>query len=67
MLIDEYPQLLDSNVDWVTWDFLGNLVFAKYKMLYKYKLNDFKKGKPSFCAYLEPLLPYDKNIAIPNN
>jgi hypothetical protein len=65
--IDEYPELLDSHVDWVTWDFLGNLVFAKFGMLYKYELNDFNKGKPSFCKDLEPLLPYDRNIAIPNN
>ena len=51
--LDEYPDVLDSTVDWVTWDFLGNLVFAKQGTLYKYKLSDFKKGKPSFCKDLE--------------
>ncbi|WP_190429835.1 hypothetical protein, partial [Coleofasciculus sp. FACHB-712] len=50
--LDEYPDLLDS-IDWATWDFLGNLVFAKQGTLYKYKLRDFKKGKPSFCKDLE--------------
>lgn len=55
--IDEYPELLDSTVDWVNWDFLGNLVFAKQGKIYKYKLDDFKKGKPSFCKDLEHLVP----------
>jgi len=45
--LDDHPQLLDSTVDWATWDFLGNLVFAKQGKLYKYKLDDFKSGKPS--------------------
>ena len=60
--IDEYPELLDSDVDWVTWDFLGNLVFAKYGILYKYELNDFNKGKASFCKDLEPLLRPGANV-----
>jgi len=51
--LDEYPDVLDSTVDSATWDFLGNLVFAKQGTLYKYKLSDFKKGKPSFCKDLE--------------
>lgn len=55
--IDEYPELIDSTVDWVNWDFLGNLVFAKQGKLYKYKLNDFQKGEPSFCKDLENLVP----------
>jgi hypothetical protein len=55
--IDEYPELLDNTVDWASWDFLDNLVFAKEGKLYKYKLNDFKKGEPSFCKDLEPLVP----------
>ncbi|MEW6499724.1 MAG: hypothetical protein AB1589_45765, partial [Cyanobacteriota bacterium] len=50
--LDDYPDLLDC-IDWATWDFLGNLVFAKQGTLYKYKLSDFKTGKPSFCIDLE--------------
>jgi len=53
--LDDYPELLDSTVDWATWDFLGNLVFAKQGKLYKYKLDDFKSGKPSLCKDLESL------------
>jgi len=53
--LEYYPGILDSTVDWATWDFLGNLVFAKAGTLYKYKLADLKKGKPSFCQNLESL------------
>lgn len=55
--IDEYPHLLDSTAKSVTWDFLGNLVFAKQGKIYKYKLDDFKKKQPSFCKDLNTLVP----------
>ena len=53
--LEDYLEILDSTVDWATWDFLGNLVLAKQGKLYKYELDDFKRGKPSFCKDLESL------------
>lgn len=55
--LDEYPDLLDSTVDWATWDFLGNLIFTKQGKLYKYNIDGLKKGQPSFYHDLENLIP----------
>lgn len=55
--LDDYPKMLDSTVDWASWDFLGNLVFAKQGKLYKYQLVDLNSTQPSFCKDLEFIEP----------
>jgi hypothetical protein len=55
--LDEYSWLLGSDVEWATWDSLGQLVFTRAGRVAKYRLEDFVFGKPSFEQDLEALAP----------
>ena len=51
----EYPDLLDREVEWATFDAIGNLVFTRAGWVYRYSRSDLSKGKPGFAADLNPL------------
>jgi hypothetical protein len=53
--IDEYPEVLDDEVDWAAWDCGGDLVYAKLGSVYMYNLADLAKGEPTFFKDLEIL------------
>jgi len=53
--LDGFPDLLDDCVDSACWDSLGNLVYSREGILYKYSLEDLKKGNPGSIMDLEPL------------
>lgn len=51
--LDEYPDLLASDVAWAAWDCDGNLIFTRMGILFKYALADIKRGRPTFERDLE--------------
>lgn len=51
----EYKDLLDSAVEWATFDAIGNLVFTRAGWIYRYSRNDLSKGQPGFAADLNEL------------
>ena len=53
--LDGYADLLDHRVDSACWDSRGNLVYSRLGILYKYSLDDLKKGHPGSILDLEPL------------
>lgn len=53
--LDNYPDLLDDHVDSACWDSLGNLIYSREGVLYKYSLNDLKAEQPGVTHDLEPL------------
>jgi hypothetical protein len=55
--LDEHPNLLDSAVDWATWDALGSLVVARGGGVERYSPDDLASGRPGFCLSLEDLAP----------
>lgn len=57
--LDEYPDLLDGQVDWANWDYGGNLVFARLGAIYKYEICDLDSGRPTFSKDLEHLQKND--------
>jgi hypothetical protein len=55
--LDEFPALLDRDVEWATWDAVGQLVAARGGCLAKYAGADLASGNPSFHLCLEDLQP----------
>jgi len=55
--VPEYPAILDAEVTWATYDSLGQLVFARRGILYRFTLDDLKAGTPTAIIDLEPLVP----------
>ncbi len=55
--LDEHPGLLDSTVEWATWDSLRQLVVARAGRVAKYRLEDFVYGRPLFEKDFETLAP----------
>lgn len=53
--LDGVDDLLDDQVDSACWDSLGNLVFSRQGVLYKYSLDDLSRGRPGSIHDLEPL------------
>ena len=53
--LDGFDDLLDDKVDSACWDGVGNLVYSREGILYKYALNDLKNGRPGAVHDLEPL------------
>lgn len=53
--LDGFDDLLDDRVDSACWDNLGNLVYSRDGILYKYALDDLKNGRPGTVYDLEPL------------
>jgi hypothetical protein len=51
----EFPDLLDKEVEWATFDAIGNLVFTRSGCVYRYSLKDMRRGKPGFVADLNGL------------
>jgi len=55
--LEGYPDVLDANVEWATWDSLGQLVVARSGEVEKYRLSDLAKGKRTFGRSFEDLEP----------
>ncbi len=53
--LEGFGDLLDEQVDSACWDQLGNLVYSRQGVLYKYSLDDLKNGSPGTVHDLEPL------------
>ncbi len=53
--VPEYPDFLDDDVESATFDALGNLIFTRGGMVYKYDKKALKRGRPSFTANLNSL------------
>jgi hypothetical protein len=53
--LDASPNLLDDHVDSACWDSLGNLVYARDGVLYRYALADLNSGRPTRVIDLEAL------------
>jgi hypothetical protein len=53
--LPDYPNLLDHQVTWATYDSLGQLLIAREGVLYRYRLKDFETGIPSAMIDLEPI------------
>jgi hypothetical protein len=53
--LDGYADLLDDRVDSACWDSLGNLIYSRDGILYKYALGGLRNGLPSKVIDLEPL------------
>ncbi len=53
--LEGFGHLLDDEVDSATWDSLGNLVYSREGVLYKYSLADLDRGEPGTVHDLEPL------------
>lgn len=58
--LPEYPELLDPDVDWANYDFLGQLVFARAGSLYLYRLEDIALGVPTSVIDLEEFAPPER-------
>ena len=55
--LDGFDGLLDENVDSACWDSLGNLVYSREGILFKYSLKDLKNARPGSVHDLETLIP----------
>ena len=53
--LEEYPDMLDAQVDSACWDSLGNLLYSRRGILYRVSLNDFEQGRPGAVHDLESL------------
>lgn len=53
--LDGHPQLLDSTIDWATWDSLGQLIVARRGGVERYTLADLDSGSPGFQHSFEDL------------
>jgi hypothetical protein len=53
--LSEYPELLDREVEWATFDAVGNLVFTRGGWVFKYSRQDLRRGRPGFAADLNLL------------
>ncbi len=53
--LEKFTDVLDEKVDAACWDSLGQLVFAREGVLYKYSLKDLKAGRPRKVIDLESL------------
>lgn len=51
----EYPDLLDSEVEWATFDSLKNLVFTRRGCVFRYSPDDLRRREPGFTADLNGL------------
>lgn len=40
--LDEFPELLDDQVEWATWDYIRNLIYAKQGNVYLFDVNDLE-------------------------
>ena len=54
--LDGYPDLLDASVDSACWDSLGNLLYSRQGVLYKYSLQDLELGREGAVHDLEALV-----------
>lgn len=55
--LDECPGLLGPDVEWATWDSLGQLITTRAGGVARYNLAALVAGKPSFEKSLEHLVP----------
>lgn len=55
--LEEYPNIIDQEVDWAGWDALGQLIFSRQGVLYKYSLDTISSKKPTTVIDLEHLTP----------
>jgi hypothetical protein len=55
--LDRHPNVLDRDVDWATWDCLGQLLVARGGAVERWRLPDLAAGRPSFRLDLEDLKP----------
>jgi len=51
--LPDYPGLLDSGICWAGYDSLGQLIFARLGVLYRYRLEDIATGTPTAVIDLE--------------
>jgi hypothetical protein len=58
--LDRFENLLDNQVDSACWDSLGNLVYSRQGILYKYSLSDLKNRCPRIIYDLEALTQVGK-------
>ena len=59
-LLDGYPDLLDTNVEWAGWDHAHRLVLAREGVIERYTLQDLGRGDPSFRCDLRDLQPPER-------
>lgn len=57
--LDECPGLLGPDIEWATWDSIGNLITTKNGGVAKYNLKGLTVGQPTFETSFEDLLPPD--------
>jgi len=55
--LEGYPEIIDQEVDWACWDALGQLIFSRNGVLYKYALKGITTRTPTTVLDLEHLLP----------
>lgn len=55
--LPDFPDILDSEVDWANYDALGQLVFSRAGVLYLYRLEDIERGEPTFRIDLSEYAP----------
>jgi hypothetical protein len=55
--LDEYPGLLGPDVEWATWDSLGQLITTRAGGVAKYDLQALARGCPSIEKSFEDLVP----------
>lgn len=53
--LQEFPELLDDQVDSACWDSRGNLVYSRLGVLYRYTPKAIATGEPDAVVDLEPL------------
>lgn len=53
--LPDFPNVLDSEVEWANFDALGNLVFTRAGWIYRFNKQDLRRGKPGFAADLNQL------------
>jgi len=61
----EDSDIVDSMVDWATWDAKGDLLVAREGSIYRYTLEGLKNGSPTFSIDLEHLSPPTKEAQPP--
>lgn len=55
--LEGFPELIDDVVDSACWDSLGNLLFSRDGVIYKFSLHALKSGAAPSAHDLEPLSP----------
>lgn len=59
--LPECPGILDPKVSWAAYDALGQLVFARGGVLYRYTREGLNEGNPSAVLDLEPLVAPERS------